>query len=72
MFEFDGYIFDRCPNFYRDTVFLSWAFRAYNWAEKGMLLMPGGYGQQPNKFVEACEYIGYLQAKKIKMNTQGK
>jgi len=61
-----GHVLDRCPGFYRDQTFLSWAFRIHNWREHGIMPLAGGFYDQPNKAIEVCEFIDYLNAEKLR------
>lgn len=65
-----GLALDRCQNYYSDHLFVSRAFRAHRWRELGILRCGGGYAQQPNKFVEVCEYIDYVQSEKTKRESK--
>lgn len=61
-FSVAGISIDRCPNYYlKDSgEFTSEAFEMHNWREKGILPRAGGWTDQPNKFVEICNFLDFL------------
>lgn len=63
---------DRCPAFFivDSKDFIDQCFEWYNWRDKGFLPMTGGYAEQSNKFVEACNYLDFLYAEKMKRESK--
>jgi len=65
-FSVDGIFIDRCPAFYlKNSNFAYEALEMHGWREKGILPFPGGYLDQPNKYVETMNYLDYLFSLKL-------
>lgn len=67
-FKFAGIAIERCPAFYLrgSEPFLKTAFNWYSWRDKGFLPTHGGYEDQPNKYVEICDFIDMLMGEKTR------